>query len=340
MNLSTFKCVTALGPSIRHRRRRGRTEDRPRKRSRRARSGPVAHLRRPHRLHGAVRQAGRRRAGSADRSAARDRMEVVRRRQGTEHEAARRRQVPRWRRPSTPRPSTPTSTRNAPCRSRAARARSPRSTRSRSATLEVKFKLKQRRRDAAGAALRPRRHDRLAQGRQGARRQFRQQAGLRRPVQIRRAGTAGPHRAGEVSRTTGTRTTIFIDKVTYLPIPDTTVRLANLRVRRSRHASNGWRRPTSAGVKADANLTIADAVNLGYHGTQHQCRQRRARRQSARQGQARAPGFLAGARPRRHQPGRLSRAPHTPATSPSRRRAPGSTRMSRCRRAMSRRPRR
>ncbi|MEH0076188.1 ABC transporter substrate-binding protein [Pannonibacter sp. Pt2] len=56
---------------------------------------------------------------------------------------------------------------------------------------------------------------------------------------------------------------IFIDKVTYLPIPDSTVRLANLQ---SGDLDMIERlAPTdAAAVKADPNLTYADVVNIGY----------------------------------------------------------------------------
>jgi peptide/nickel transport system substrate-binding protein len=58
---------------------------------------------------------------------------------------------------------------------------------------------------------------------------------------------------------------IFIDKVTYLPIPDTTVRLANLRAGDldmiERLAASD-----AAAVKADANLTYESVVGLGWLG--------------------------------------------------------------------------
>lgn len=56
---------------------------------------------------------------------------------------------------------------------------------------------------------------------------------------------------------------IFIDKVTYLPIPDTTVRLANLR---SGDLDMIERlAPTdAASVKEDSTLTYADAIGTGY----------------------------------------------------------------------------
>ena len=49
-------------------------------------------------------------------------------------------------------------------------------------------------------AHRPRRHDGVAEGRQGSRRQVRPEAGLRRSLQIRRARAAGPHRVREIRR--------------------------------------------------------------------------------------------------------------------------------------------
>ncbi|CAN7613475.1 ABC transporter substrate-binding protein [Rhizobium rhizogenes] len=58
---------------------------------------------------------------------------------------------------------------------------------------------------------------------------------------------------------------IFIDKVTYLPIPDTTVRLANLRsgdldmIERLAASDAGT-------VKSDSNLVYADAIGTGWLG--------------------------------------------------------------------------
>ncbi len=56
---------------------------------------------------------------------------------------------------------------------------------------------------------------------------------------------------------------VFLDKVTYLPIPDTTVRLANLQ---SGDLDLGEEMAASdaAAIKADPNLAYVDAVNLGY----------------------------------------------------------------------------
>ncbi|QND45788.1 ABC transporter substrate-binding protein (plasmid) [Rhizobium lusitanum] len=59
--------------------------------------------------------------------------------------------------------------------------------------------------------------------------------------------------------------TIFIDKITYLPIPDTTVRLANLRsgdldmIERVAASDAGT-------VKSDSNLVYADAIGTGWLG--------------------------------------------------------------------------
>lgn len=58
---------------------------------------------------------------------------------------------------------------------------------------------------------------------------------------------------------------IHVDKVTFLPIPDTTVRLANLRSgdidMLERLAATD-----AASVKGDANLNYSEAVSLGYQG--------------------------------------------------------------------------
>jgi len=55
------------------------------------------------------------------------------------------------------------------------------------------------------------------------------------------------------------------DKVTFLPIPDTTVRLANLRSG-DLDMLERLAAPDAAGVKSDANLQYAEAVSLGYQG--------------------------------------------------------------------------
>ena len=58
---------------------------------------------------------------------------------------------------------------------------------------------------------------------------FAPEAGLLGPLQVRRARAERPHRAGAASRTTGTRRTSTSTASSSQPIPDTTVRLANLR---------------------------------------------------------------------------------------------------------------
>jgi peptide/nickel transport system substrate-binding protein len=56
---------------------------------------------------------------------------------------------------------------------------------------------------------------------------------------------------------------VFLDKVTYLAIPDTTVRLANLRAG-DLDMGTEMAASDAAAIKGDANLVYADAVNLGY----------------------------------------------------------------------------
>ncbi|WP_322097203.1 ABC transporter substrate-binding protein [Pelagibius sp. Alg239-R121] len=58
---------------------------------------------------------------------------------------------------------------------------------------------------------------------------------------------------------------IHIDKVTYLPIPDTTVRLANLRAG-DLDMLERLAAPDAASVKGDSSLQYAEAVSLGYQG--------------------------------------------------------------------------
>ncbi len=58
---------------------------------------------------------------------------------------------------------------------------------------------------------------------------------------------------------------IFIDKVTYLPIPDTTVRLANLRSG-DLDMIDRLAASDAATVKGDANLVYADAIGTGWLG--------------------------------------------------------------------------
>ena len=66
--------------------------------------------------------------------------------------------------------------------------------------LTIKLVLKAPVLAADRPAHRPRRHDGVAQGGEGGRRQVRTAPGLRRPLQIRRARAAGPHRVREIRR--------------------------------------------------------------------------------------------------------------------------------------------
>lgn len=58
---------------------------------------------------------------------------------------------------------------------------------------------------------------------------------------------------------------IHFDSVVYLPIPDTTVRLANLRAG-DLHLIERLAATDVASAKADAGLTVVDVVGLGYQG--------------------------------------------------------------------------
>ena len=84
-------------------------------------------------------------------------------------------------------------------------------------------------RAADGAAGRSRRHDGFAQGRARARRPDGEGAGLRRAVPVRRVGRRRTASCSRNSTATGTRPRSAIDRAVYLPIPDDTVRLSNLR---------------------------------------------------------------------------------------------------------------
>ena len=99
---------------------------------------------------------------------------------------------------------------------------------------------------------------------------------------------------------------VFIDKITYLPIVDTTVRLANLR-------SGGidlMERLLATDIKTvrdDPKLKLARRCRSAGSGLLVNVGQRTQGRQSAGQGPARAPGLRALDRPRGDQPGRVQR---------------------------------
>ena len=152
---------------------------------------------------------------------------------------------------------------------------------------------------AAGAARRPRRHDGLAEGGAGRGRQVRRQAGVLGPVQVRRARRAGPHRRSSATPATGTRPTIHFDKVVYTPIPDATVRLANLRSGQLDFIERVAPRDME---KLEDRQEAQDRAHHrdrlpGHHDQRRQ--ERAGAEEPARPRRARARGVRARARPRR-----------------------------------------
>ena len=97
---------------------------------------------------------------------------------------------------------------------------------------------------------------------------------------------------------------VFLDKVTYLPIPDTTVKPGQPSVRRSRHG-RAMAATDAAAVKANTEPHLCRCIGLGYMALYANVGNGPARRQSVRQGQAAAPGLLAGDRSRGDLPDRL-----------------------------------
>ena len=99
---------------------------------------------------------------------------------------------------------------------------------------------------------------------------------------------------------------VFIDKITYLPIVDSTVRLANLR-------SGGldmMERLLATDIKTvrdDPKLRLSKAVSLGFFALLVNVANGAQGRQSAGQGPARAPGLRPRDRPRGDEPGRVQR---------------------------------
>ena len=188
--------ATAPRADAAHRARRG---------SRRARSDARAHVRRPHRVRGAVRQAVRHRREARHRPAARDVVRMVGGQQGADAQDPARRHVPRRREARRRRGQVQHRAPQddggleSPRRARAGHDRRRRRSDDRAPQSVGAVRA------AAGAARRPRRHDGLAEGRAGRRRQVRRQARVLGPVPLRRARRAGPHRARALSRTTGTR---------------------------------------------------------------------------------------------------------------------------------------
>ena len=184
-------------------RRAERPAHRPQRRSRRARPDDQPRLHRPPRLRRGVRQALRRHAGSQDRAPARHQLRVGRRPALGGHQAAPRREVPRRR---------AVQRRGGEVQHRAPhqhaglvpqdRDRSDPSVDVLNDTT-VRLNLSEPLVPLLGGADRPRRHDGLAQGGQGARRQVRHPPGLRRALPVRRARGSGQDRLRAVPRLLG-----------------------------------------------------------------------------------------------------------------------------------------
>ena len=127
---------------------------------------------------------------------------------------------------------------------------------------------------------------------------------------------------------------VKIDRVVFLPIVDSTVRLANLKAGQL----DLIERPLAtdiAGDPRDPEPQARDGDGDRLPGHEHQRRQGRAGEGPARAGPARPPGAGALDRPRGHQPGGVQRRVRGRATSGSARRTPTTSRSSRCRSATS-----
>jgi peptide/nickel transport system substrate-binding protein len=102
---------------------------------------------------------------------------------------------------------------------------------------------------------------------------------------------------------------IHFDRIVFLPIPDSTVRLANLQ-------SGGLdmiERLAATDLDAarkDTRLKVATITSLAYNDLTINTQQWRAREEPARPGQAGARGARIVDRPRRAQPGRVQRRVH------------------------------
>ena len=169
------------------------------------------------------------------------------------------------------------------------------------------------RRDPALAALRPRRHDHVAEGPRLGRLRARSRS-ARAPTSSSSASrtTASSWRG---SRITGTRRTSTSSASSSTPIPDTTVRLANLR---SGNLDIIERLAPSdvPAAKGDANLVFAPVTGIGYQGltinTNNGERAKTPLGQDKRVRQA----LRAVDRPQRDQRGRGRRASIPPAGQP------------------------
>src|SRR4051812_22082954 len=117
---------------------------------------------------------------------------------------------------------------------------------------------------APRGAYRPLWHDRLAQGRRGRGREIRRSPGVLRSVQVRRARGAGSHRSRPLSGYWN-KGEVHFERVTYLPIIDATVRLANLRSGQldliERMAASDV-----PSLKGETRFKVAKIGEIGYQG--------------------------------------------------------------------------
>ena len=149
--------------------------------------------------------------------------------------------------------------------------------------LTIKLVLKSAVLAADRAAHRPRRHDGVAEGGEGGRRQVRPASGLRRSLQVRRARAAGPHRVREIRRLLEQGQRLSSTAIVFLPIVDATVRLANLK-------SGGLdliERVLATDIKdvradTQAQTVDRDRARLSGHHAQRRQRQGQGRRSASR----------------------------------------------------------
>ena len=280
---------------------------RPRRRSRRPRSDAGAHLRRPHRVRVAVRQAVRHRRKAQHRAAARHLLRMVGGQQGADHEAADRRHLPRRRevrrggRQVQHRAPQDDGGLEPPRRAGAGgeRRRRRRIDRAPQPVGAV--------RAAARRAGRPRRHDGLAEGGAGRGRQVRRQAGVLGAVQVRRARRAGPHRRSSAIRTTGTR-------ARSTSTGSSTCRSSMRRCgwptcsRASSTSSSACRPPTCRRSRPTAASRSRKITEIGYQGiTINIGKSDLAQKNPLGRDPRVREAFELVARPRRHRPGRDGR---------------------------------
>ena len=290
-----------------------------------ARSAPRPHLRRPHRLHVAVRQARRHHArpevqpelatewswgddGKSLTFKLRPGVQVPRRRADE-----RRRREGQYR--------TGPHAAGLPAQERADLGRQRRGRR----RPHREGQSLPPRRDPALAALRPRRHDHVAEGPRLA------------PISRQKPVCSGPYKFVERVQNDRIMLEKFDDhwdaknfdfeRIVFQPIPDTTVRLANLRsgnldlIERLAPSDVPRRQGRS-------NLVFAPVSGIGYQGLTINTNNGERAKSPARPGQARAPGLRAVDRPQRHQRGGRRRHLSARRASPSRRRAPTTIRNS------------